>query len=46
MINNGQKIPANAVKVEEMINYFEYTAYEQPTGDHPFAIHTELGYTP
>ncbi|WP_378174367.1 von Willebrand factor type A domain-containing protein [Aquimarina sp. SS2-1] len=45
MINNGQQIPADAVKVEEMINYFEYD-YEQPTGDHPFAIHTEYGKTP
>ncbi|MFD2562226.1 YfbK domain-containing protein [Aquimarina rubra] len=45
MINNGQQIPADAVKVEEMINYFEYD-YQQPTGDHPFAIHTEYGKTP
>ncbi|WP_405206496.1 von Willebrand factor type A domain-containing protein [Aquimarina sp. LLG6339-5] len=45
MINNGQQIPADAVKVEEMINYFEYD-YKQPQGDHPFAIHTEYGDTP
>ncbi|SEK42177.1 Ca-activated chloride channel family protein [Aquimarina amphilecti] len=45
MINNGQKIPSDAVKVEEMINYFEYD-YKQPTNDHPFAIHTEYGETP
>ncbi len=45
MINNGQQIPADAVKVEEMVNYFEYD-YKQPTGDHPFAIHTEYGKTP
>ncbi|WP_299436168.1 von Willebrand factor type A domain-containing protein [uncultured Aquimarina sp.] len=45
MINNGQQIPADAVKVEEMINYFEY-AYKQPKDDHPFAIHTEYGNTP
>ncbi|MDH7446503.1 YfbK domain-containing protein [Aquimarina sp. 2201CG14-23] len=45
MINNGQKVPADAVKIEEMVNYFEYS-YEQPKGDHPFAIHTEYGDTP
>ncbi|MBW1297623.1 VWA domain-containing protein [Aquimarina litoralis] len=45
MINNGQQIPADAVKIEEMINYFDYD-YKQPTGDHPFAIHTEHGTTP
>ncbi len=45
MINNGIKIPADAVKIEEMINYFDY-AYKQPTGEHPFAIHTEYAATP
>lgn len=45
MINNGQQIPADAVKIEEMINYFDYD-YKQPTGNHPFAIHTEYGNTP
>ncbi len=45
MINNGDKIPADAVKIEEMINYFDY-AYKQPTGKHPFAIHTGYVATP
>ncbi|MHA7057326.1 vWA domain-containing protein [Aquimarina sp. M1] len=45
MINNGQQIPADAVKIEEMINYFEYD-YKVPKDDHPFAIHTEYGKTP
>ena len=45
MINNGQKIPEDAIKIEEMINYFKYD-YEQPLGLHPFAIHTESGSTP
>ncbi|WP_282079257.1 YfbK domain-containing protein [Aquimarina algiphila] len=45
MINNGTNIPADAVKIEEMINYFDYE-YEQPTGKHPFAIHTEYTSTP
>lgn len=45
MINNGQQIPVDAVKIEEMINYFDYS-YAQPTGEHPFAIHTEASQTP
>ncbi|SEM01513.1 Ca-activated chloride channel family protein [Aquimarina amphilecti] len=45
MINNGQEIPKDAVKIEEMINYFKYH-YKQPQDQHPFAIHTESGSTP
>ena len=45
MINNGQKVPADAVKIEEMINYFSYS-YPQPTDDHPFSINTEVTKTP
>lgn len=45
MINNGETIPKDAVKIEEMINYFNYD-YEQPTDDYPFAIHSELGQCP
>jgi len=45
MINNGQKIPHDAVKVEEMINYFSYN-YKQPTGKEPFSINTEIASSP
>ncbi|WP_452231255.1 YfbK domain-containing protein [Lacinutrix sp. MEBiC02404] len=45
MINNAQTIPVDAVKIEEMVNYFDYN-YPQPTGEHPFSIHTELSVTP
>lgn len=45
MINNGQKIPADAVKIEEIINYFDYN-YPQPKDEHPFSIHTEVAKTP
>jgi Ca-activated chloride channel homolog len=45
MINNAQSIPSDAVKIEEMVNYFEYE-YDQPQYDHPFAINTELIETP
>ncbi|WP_225037171.1 VWA domain-containing protein [Winogradskyella sp. SM1960] len=45
MINNGETIPANAVKLEEMVNYFNYN-YPQPTDEHPFSINTEVVTTP
>jgi len=45
MINNGQDVPKNAVKIEEMVNYFDYD-YPQPTGEHPFSINTEVVQTP
>ncbi|KAF9660411.1 von Willebrand factor type A domain-containing protein [Tenacibaculum sp. ZH5_bin.1] len=45
MINSGQKIPKDAVKIEEMINYFDYN-YPQPKGKHPFSITTEIVTTP
>ncbi len=44
-INEGQRPPADAVRVEEMINYFEYN-YPQPTGDDPVAITTEITTCP
>lgn len=45
MINNGQQVPKDAVKVEEMINYFNYS-YTAPKGDHPFSIATEVADSP
>ena len=45
MINNGETIPPNAVKLEEMVNYFNYN-YPQPTDEHPFSITTEVVTTP
>ncbi len=44
-INNGQLPPKDAVRIEEMINYFGYD-YENPTGEHPFSINTELSTAP
>ena len=44
-INNGQKPPKDAVRIEEMINYFNYN-YPQPKNEYPFAIHTELSQAP
>lgn len=45
MINNGQVIPKGAVKIEEMVNYFNYD-YTGPKDEHPFAIHTEVAKSP
>jgi len=45
IINEGQKVPFDAVKIEEMINYFDYN-YPQPTGVHPFSINSEMTQTP
>jgi len=45
MINNGQKVHPDAVKIEEFINYFEYN-YPQPEKRHPFSITTEVNPTP
>lgn len=44
-INNGQKPPKDAVRIEEMVNYFDYE-YGQPVDEHPFAIHTEISSAP
>src|SRR5690554_4804873 len=44
-INNGQTVPKDAVRVEEMINFFKYD-YAQPSSQHPFAIHTEYSDAP
>jgi Ca-activated chloride channel homolog len=44
-INNGQLPPPDAVRIEEMINYFSYD-YPAPTGEHPFSVFTELAVCP
>lgn len=45
MINYGQKVDKNAVRIEEMINYFTYT-YPQPDSKYPFSINTEYASAP
>lgn len=44
-LNNGQTVPKDAVRIEEMINFFKYD-YAKPKGKHPFAIHTEYSDAP
>lgn len=45
MINNGQMPEKDAVRVEELINYFSYN-YAKPTGEHPVNILTETTVCP
>lgn len=44
-INGGSLPPKGAVRIEEMINYFDYN-YATPTDDKPFEIYTEAGTCP
>jgi Ca-activated chloride channel family protein len=44
-IHNGQRPPKDAVRIEEMVNYFDYD-YSQPAGEHPFNIITEISTAP
>lgn len=44
-INNGQAVPKDAVRVEEMVNFFKYR-YPQPKDAHPFSINTEYSASP
>lgn len=45
MINSGEQVVPDAVRIEEMINYFKYD-YESPRGDVPFSVNTELSNCP
>lgn len=44
-INNGEKVPQDAVRIEEMINFFKYQ-YAAPKDDKPFATQTEYSDAP
>ena len=44
-INNGQLPPVDAVRIEEMINYFDYD-YPQPKNNDPVSINTEISIAP
>lgn len=45
MLNNGQEVPEDAVKIEEMVNYFAYN-YPQPAGKDPFSITADVVNSP
>lgn len=44
-INNGQSVPKDAVRIEEMINFFKYHT-PQPNGNNPYTINSEYGIAP
>ncbi|MBI5857366.1 MAG: VWA domain-containing protein [Sphingobacteriales bacterium] len=44
-LENGSMPPAGAVRIEEMINYFDYN-YEKPANDDPFNVITEIADCP
>jgi Ca-activated chloride channel family protein len=44
-LNQGQMPPKDAVRIEEMVNYFTYD-YPQPQGSDPFSINTEISECP
>lgn len=44
-LDNGQQPPKDAIRIEEMVNYFNYD-YPEPTGAHPFEVITEVSDCP
>ncbi|MCU4176924.1 YfbK domain-containing protein [Carboxylicivirga sp. N1Y90] len=44
-LNQGQLPPEGSVRIEEMINYFNYD-YEEPEKEHPFAVNSEMATCP
>jgi len=44
-INSGTLPPPDAVRIEEMINYFNYD-YPEPRGEHPFSVSAETAVCP
>ncbi len=44
-LNQGQMPPADAIRTEELVNYFSYN-YPKPTGNDPVKISAEAGVCP
>lgn len=44
-LNEGRLPPKDAVRIEELVNYFEYD-YPQPEGDDPFAVKVDVAAAP
>jgi len=44
-LNGGSLPPRDAVRIEELINYFRFD-YPRATGDTPFSVHTEIAACP
>ena len=44
-LSSHQRPPADAVRIEELVNYFAYD-YAEPTGAHPFTVATDRAPAP
>lgn len=44
-LNDGEKPPKDAVRIEELINYFTYD-YPNPEGSHPLGLQVEMAACP
>ena len=44
-VSEGQRPPKDAVRIEELVNYFSYE-YPDPDSRHPFSVTTEIARTP
>jgi Ca-activated chloride channel family protein len=44
-LRDGQLPPKDAVRIEELLNYFRY-AYPDPAGPHPFSVKAEMAECP
>lgn len=45
-LQNGQLPPVDAVRIEEMLNYFNYDYVNNHDTEQPFSVVTEIGQTP
>src|SRR5882762_1147535 len=45
IVQDGQLPPRDAVRIEELVNYFPYS-YAEPDGDAPLAVDAEVGSAP
>ncbi len=45
MLRDGQTPPADSVRLEELVNYFDYD-YPEPMGSQPFSVMTEVASAP
>ncbi|MDA1194998.1 MAG: VWA domain-containing protein [Planctomycetota bacterium] len=45
MLNAGQRPPAGAIRLEELVNYFPYD-YAAPSDNTPFAVHVDVAECP
>jgi Ca-activated chloride channel family protein len=44
-LTRGERPPIDAVRIEEMVNYFSYD-YPEASGEHPFTVSTEVARAP